>query len=401
MKALLKTILLFGTALLPLMAAAQKRQPQVFTLNRQALTENRSRVAAKDPAIMQAYKELLKEADQALKFGPVSVMEKKNTPPSGDRHDYMSLAPYFWPDPSKPDGMPYMRKDGQTNPEVKEYKDKEYLPQLCSEVHTLALAYFFSGEKVYAAHAARLVRVWFLDTATRMNPNLNFGQAVKGVNTGRGAGMIDTRHFVKLVDALGLLHGSPEWKEKDEAGMKKWFTEFLQWMQTSPIGRDEMDAENNHGAFYDAQRLALALYTENKDMAVAVVKNAAGRLDQQMNDEGFFPKELARTISLHYSTFVMHAFFAIANMAEHTGTDFWNMVTPSGKSLRKAFTAIRPYLAQEKNWEGQQIKPFTFEDGYPVLYEGATHFNCKTCKEDVKRQAGDKAPRLLLNLISQ
>lgn len=401
MKAIIKSILLFSNALLPLLALAQKWQPQVFTLNRQALTENHSRVAAKDPAVMQAYKQLLKDADQSLKFGPVSVMEKKNTPPSGDRHDYMSLAPYFWPDPSKPDGMPYMRKDGQTNPEVKEYKDKEYLPQLCSEVHTLALAYYFSGEKVYAAHAARLIRVWFLDTATRMNPNLNFGQAVKGVNTGRGAGMIDTRHFVKLVDALGLLHGSPEWKMTDESGMKKWFTDFLQWMQTSPIGLDEMDAENNHGAFYDAQRLALALYTENKELAAAVVKNAAGRLDQQMNDEGFFPKELARTISLHYSTFVMHAFFAIANMAEHIGTDFWNMVTPSGKSLKKAFAVLRPYLAREKDWEGQQIKPFTFEDGYPVLYEGAKHFNCKNCKEDVKRMAGDKAPRLLLNLIYQ
>lgn len=401
MKTILNTIVIFSTALLPLLTAAQKGQPQVFTLNRQALVENRSRVAAKDPAVMQAYKQLLKEADQSLKFGPVSVMEKKNIPPSGDRHDYMSLAPYFWPDPSKPDGLPYIRKDGQTNPEVKEYKDKEYLPQLCAEVHTLALAYFFSGEKVYSAHAARLVRVWFLDTATRMNPNLNFGQAVKGVNTGRGAGMIDTRHFIKLVDALGLLHGSPEWKAKDEEGMRKWFTDFLQWMQTSPIGRDEMDAANNHGAFYDAQRLALALYTENKELAAAVVKNAAGRLDQQMNDDGFFPKELARTISLHYSTFVLHAFFAIASMAEHTGTDFWNMVTPSGKSLKKAFAVIRPYLAREKDWEGQQIKPFTFEDGYPVLYEGAKHFNCKNCKEDVKRMAGDKAPRLLLNLICQ
>lgn len=401
MKAILKAIVFFTISLLPLLAAAQKGQPRVFALNGQTLAENRSRVAAKDPAVMQAYKQLLKDADESLKFGPVSVMEKKNTPPSGDRHDYMSLAPYFWPDPSKPDGMPYIRKDGQTNPEVKEYKDKEYLPQLCSEVHTLALAYYFSGEKVYAAHAARLVRVWFLDTATRMNPNLNFGQAVKGVNTGRGAGMIDTRHFVKLVDALGLLHGSPEWKEKDEAGMKKWFTEFLVWMQTSLIGRDEMDAENNHGAWYDAQRLAMALYTGDKELAAAVVKNAALRLDQQMNDEGFFPKELARTISLHYSTFVLHAFYAIANMATHTGTDFWNLVTPSAKSLRKAFIAIKPYLTQEKNWEGQQIKPFTFADGYPVLYEGAAHFNCKSCKEDVKRLAGDKAPRLLLNLISQ
>lgn len=401
MKAVHIRTLLTGSLLLPLLVAAQQQQPQVFVLNRQVLTENRARVAAKDPGVMPAYKQLLKEADYALQFGPVSVMEKTHLPPSGDRHDYMSLAPYFWPDPSKPDGLPYIRKDGQTNPEVKEYKDKEYLPRLCSDVHTLGLAYFFSGEKKYAAHAARLIRVWFLDSATRMNPNLNFGQAVKGISTGRGAGMIDTRHFVKLVDAIGLIKRSGEWKGQDEMEMKKWFTGFLHWMQTSAIGRDELDAPNNHGVWYDAQRLAMALYTGEKELAAAIVKNAAIRLDQQMNDDGFFPKELARTISLHYSTFVLYAFFAIADMAVHTETDFWNMVTPSGKSLRKAFTVIRPYLAQEKNWDGQQIKPFTFEDGYPVLYAGAAHFQCKTCKDEVKRMADDKAPRLLLNLISQ
>lgn len=395
----LLTLQILIALIIPVLGVAQKAVPPVFAMDRKALTNNRSRVAAKDPAIMVAYKQLIKDADKALQFGPVSVMEKKALPPSGDRHDYMSLAPYHWPDPAKADGLPYIRKDGQTNPEVKEYKDKEYLPQLCSEVHTLALAYFFSGEKIYAAHAAKLVRVWFLDSATRMNPNLNYGQAVKGVNTGRGAGMIDTRHFVKLIDALGLLQGAPEWKKNDEQGMKLWFTDFLQWMQTSVIGRDEMDAENNHGAWYDAQRLSMALFTGNKALADSVAKNAAARLDMQMNGEGFFPKELARTISLHYSTFVLHAFFAIANMAEYTSIDLWHLTTPSGKSLRNAFNAIRPYLTREKEWEGPQIKPFTYEDGYPVLYAGAARFQCKNCKEEVKRLAADKAERLLLHLI--
>src|SRR6185503_15336975 len=115
-------------------------KPVVFALNITALENNKKRIAAKDPSIMTAYKALIKDADKALRFGPVSVMEKKNLPPSGDKHDYMSLAPYHWPDPSKPDGLPYIRRDGETNPEVKEYKDKEYQPLLCSNVHTLALA---------------------------------------------------------------------------------------------------------------------------------------------------------------------------------------------------------------------------------------------------------------------
>ncbi|MEO7983422.1 MAG: alginate lyase family protein, partial [Bacteroidota bacterium] len=241
--------------------------PVVFALDAAALASNKDKVKANSTQIMPAYKQLIKDANEALQFGPVSVMEKKNDPPSGDIHDYMSLAPYFWPDPAKPNGLPYIRKDGETNPEVKDYKDKEYLPKLCSELQVLGLAYYFSDDKIYAEHAAKLVRVWFLDPATRMNPNLNFGQAIKGVTTGRGAGMIDVRHFVKLVDAIGLLQGSKYWSDADKAGMKKWFTDFLGWMQTSKIGIDEMNAGNNHGAWYEAVRLSLALFTGNNELA--------------------------------------------------------------------------------------------------------------------------------------
>jgi hypothetical protein len=374
-------------------------KPLVFALNLKALEDNRSRINAKDPAILSAYKLLLKDADKALISGPVSVMEKTTIPPSGDKHDYMSLAPYFWPDPSKPNGLPYMRKDGQTNPEVKDYKDKEYMPKLCGDVQTLALAYYFSGDKTYADHAAHLLKVWFLDTATRMNPNLNFGQAIKGVTTGRGAGMIDTRHFVKLIDAIGLLNGAKAWTNADQQGMQKWFSDFLNWMQTNKIGTDEMKAENNHGAWYDAQRLSMALFTGNNELAKSIALNAAERLDKQMDANGKFPKEMERTISLHYSVFVMEAFFNIANMAEKVGVNFWTLTTPSGKSLQKGFDVLKPYLTGEKTWEGPQIKPFETEEGYFLLLEAVNHFNCKSCPQDVKQLAGEKAARLKINLL--
>jgi hypothetical protein len=399
---MLKTSLFFISMMIACSLMAKEKdqpgKPTVFALNIRALEENKSRVSAKDPVIMPAYKLLIKDADKALEFGPVSVMEKKNLPPSGDRHDYMSLAPYHWPDPSKPDGLPYMRKDGQTNPEVLEYKDKEYMPKLCETVHTLALAYYFSGDKTYAEHATKLLRVWFLDTATRMNPNLNFAQAIKGENTGRGAGLIDSRHFIKLVDAIGLLQGSKYWKEEDQKGMKQWFSDFLQWMQTSKNGIDEMDAPNNHGAWYDAQRLSLALFTGNNDLAKKIILNAEDRLDKQMDNAGKFPKEMERTISLHYTSFVMNAFFTIAQMAENTGIDLWTYTSPSGKSLKKGFDQLLPYLSQEKKWEGQQIKDFEFEDGFPLLMQGP-RFGCKKCKDTVKVVAGDKAERLRINLL--
>ena len=349
---------------------------------------------------MDAYKSLIKDADAALQFGPVSVMEKKNLPPSGDKHDYMSLAPYHWPDPSKPNGLPYMRKDGQTNPEVREYKDKEYMPRLCSEVYTLALAWYFSGEKVYAHHASKLLRTWFLDTATRMNPNLNFGQAIKGVNTGRAAGLIDSRHFVKLIDAIGILQTSKEWTKADHKGMQKWFSSFLEWMQSSKIGKDEMAAKNNHGIWYDAQRLSLALFTGNKTLANDIVLNARERLDAQMDENGSFPKEMERTISLHYTSFVMQAFFNVAAMAEKTETDLWNYQSPSGKSLRKAFEVLYPYITRKKEWHGQQIKAFEYEDSYQLLFNASEKFQCKNCIDDIKMIAGDKYPRLLNHLLN-
>ena len=380
-------------------AGGQPENPGVFALNANTLEKNKRRIKGEDASIMPAYKQLLKDADKAMQFGPVSVMEKKNLPPSGNKHDYMSLAPYFWPDPAKPDGLPYLRKDGQTNPEVKEYKDKEYQPQLCESVYVLGLAYYFSGDKMYADHASKLLRVWFLDTATRMNPNLNYGQAIKGVTTGRGAGMIDTRHYVKLIDGITLLQGSKSWTIQDQAGIKQWFSEFLHWMQTSKIGIDEMNAQNNHGAWYDAQRLSIALYIDSANLAKRIVENAKDRLDKQLDNEGMFPKEMERTISMHYTSFVIEAFFNIAQMADKTGVDFWSYTSPSGKSLQKAFATFSPYLLQDKQWQGQQIKPYEFEESYQLLKTGAGHYSCKKCDQGVKDLAGDKYARLREQLI--
>lgn len=368
--------------------------PAVFILNGDKLKSNKARIAAKDPALMPAYKKLLADADKALQEGPFSVMEKKHSPPSGNKHDYMSLAPYHWPDPAKKDGLPYIRKDGQTNPEVKDYKDKEYMPKLCELVNTLGLAYYFSQDEKYAEHAAKLLKVWYLDPETKMNPNLNYGQAIKGVNTGRGAGLIDARHFMKLIDAIGLLQASKHWTASDQKGMQAWFADFLNWMQTSKIGTDEMNAKNNHGTYYDALRLSMALFTGDTGLAKGVVANATKRLDSQMDAEGKFPLEMERTIALHYNVFDLLAFYNIAAMAEKTGFDLWNYTGPSGASLKKGFNFLHPYLTKEKSWTGHQIKPFEFEEGYPLLLISADKYGCKNCREKVKELAGEEAGKL-------
>lgn len=360
-----------------------------------SLKKVKSLIESGDSKMQAALNELVKAADVALTYRPVSVMEKKNNPPSGDKHDYMSLAPYFWPNPETKDGLPYIRKDGQINPEVNEYKDKEYLPQLCSTLETLGLAYYFTNDKRYASHASKLINVWFLDPSTKMNPNLNFGQAVKGQNDGRGAGLIDTRHLIKVVDAVSFIANSSAWSSSQDLQLKSWFAQFLNWMETSKNGVDELDATNNHGIWYDAQRLSFALYTGNKKAVSAIIESAQKRIAAQMNGDGFFPAELARTTSLHYSLFVVEAFIKVAQLSKNTNVNFWNYTAPNGNSLEKACDVLMPYLLKQKEWTGEQIKPFNFDEANSLFIAVAAKKNCVPCFENIYKNSKYKLLQII------
>ena len=174
-------------------------------------------IAADNPALAQ----LRRDADKALKAAPGSVMEKTKTPPGGDKHDYLSLAPYSWPDPSKPDGLPWINRDGEVNPESRTGTDHDALERMCSRVETLALAYHFTGQQPYAEKAATLLNVWFLDPATKMNPHLQYAQGVPGRNTGRGTGIIDSVALIRVTEAIGWLDGAPAWTPELQRGMRE------------------------------------------------------------------------------------------------------------------------------------------------------------------------------------
>jgi len=370
----------------------------MIKLDFKTLAVSKEKIKANDAAVMPAYQQLIKDADKALKFKAVSVTDKTDVPPSGDKHDYMSIGPYWWPDPSKPGGVPYMRKDGEVNPEVKNFPDKENLPKLCENVYNLSLAYYFSGNEEYAKHASKLVKVWFLDSATAMNPNLKFGQAIKGITEGRAEGLIEARHLIFLLDGVELLKHSENFKEAKQKKLKKWMSAFLNWMETSKIGIDEKEAKNNHGVWYDATALALANYTGEKEIANKTVKDAAERLDAQMDDKGYFPLELARTTSLHYTAFVLDAFTIIAQLSENTNTDFWTLKTKSNKSLEKGYEALFPHLAGAKEWTWKQIKPFTMSNSYQLLWKASTKYNCTSCKDIIKKSANGYE-QMMINLL--
>jgi hypothetical protein len=371
----------------------------IIKLDFKTLADKRNRLRSKDPALMPAYEQLLKDADRLLEYAPVSVMQKPEFPPSGDKHDYMSIAPYFWPDSSKPNGLPYVNRDGVVNPEVRKYTDKLDMPAVCENIYLLSLAYYFSNDEKYAKHASKLAAVWFLDPATRMNPNLKYGQAVKGVTEGRAEGLVDSRFFIWAIDGIRLLQTSKYWTPGNQTSLKQWFSAFLTWMQSSRIGQKEMNARNNHGVWYDAQALAMALFIDSVELADKIVLRASNRLDQQMDTSGLFPLELTRTTSLHYSVFILNAFAVVAQLSEQTHTNLWTVETPSGKSLKKAFQAILPYTTGEKSWPWTQIHGFNYFNAVPLLVAAMSRFQCLFCMDALKEIEGKNYEQSLFVLL--
>ncbi len=327
--------------------------PRVFGVSPGALTKARARLAAGATNLQPALKKLVADADKALKVKPLSVMDKPKPGASGDKHDYFSGSPYFWPDPAKKDGLPYLRKDGERNPESQnENSDSPRLGKLAGTSHTLALAYYFTGKEAYAEHAARLLRGWFLEPATRMNPNFDQAQAVPGRNTGRGTGMIESRSLQSVADAAGLLAGSKHWTKADQAGLVEWLRAFLDWAQTSKNGRDEAAAKNNHGTFYDGQIAHFALFTGQTNLARQTIEAAKERrIAAQIKPDGSMPLELARADSFGYSRFNTSAFFMLATLGEHVGVDLWRFQTADGAGIQQALDFLLPYVEQpDKEW---------------------------------------------------
>jgi len=321
-----------------------------------ALIDAKARIAARDQGVMPAYRKLIVEADNALTAPIVAVTDKSSLlPPSGNKHDYFSLSPYWWPDPSKADGLPYIRRDGETNPESKRDLDQPRVAQMGYNVQTLALAWYFTDDEKYAARAASQLRAWFLDSATRMTPHLRFSQLVRGNPAERGSGIIDTRWFIEAVQSAGLLEGSHAWTASDKTALQQWFGAYLNWLLTSPNGAHERAARNNHGSWYAAQTAAYAQFVGDTVLARNIVEGARARIGWQIKPDGSQPTELERTRSMHYSAFNIEALSRLAEIGRTLHADIWTYKAPEGGSIRTAIDHLSEYIASGKKWPGQQI----------------------------------------------
>ena len=327
-------------------------------------------------ACLPAYRKLLEEADALLDSAAKAVIYKDILPPSGDKHDYMSQGPYWWPDPSKPDGLPYIRRDGERNPEIRNLVDREMLSFMADGVGTLGMAYYFSGDEKYAAKAAEFLRVWFLDPETKMNPNLNYSQRIPGVCDGRGIGCIDVRCFADMLAAVVMLRSSESWTDKDDAALQGWFSEFVTWLTESGNGLNEHSQPNNHGTFYDLQVAVEYMYIGRPDKAREYMEsNTAFRFDQ-IGADGTQPRELARTNSIGYSTMNLRGLVMLAIVGEKLGLDFWNYTNTNGATLRDAIEWYFQYIFEGKPWEYQNIsKTKSLRGLYKSLLMSAEHYD--------------------------
>src|SRR5437764_5599729 len=399
-------ILLLTLATRPAIASAEAPKasdpsvPRTFLLDARQLQLTRQRLHDGDKSLTAAWARLEREAQKALSEGPFSVVNKSVTPPSEDKHDYMTQAPYFWPDPKSPNGLPYIRRDGERNPEINKITDHQSLDKIEAGVETLALAYYFKGDEAYAAKAVQLLRAFFLDRATRMNPNLEYAQFIPSVNTGRGICLIETRGLTRVVDAIGLLAGSKALSGEDDRGLREWYGKFLQWMLDSKNGREEAAAKNNHGTYYDLQIVSYALFVGRKDLARQVLEQAREkRIAAQIESDGRQPLELARTKAWSYSNGNLDGLMELATLGERVGVDLWNFQTHDGRSIRKALDFLTPIAIGEGKWQFQELGGIKPESLFSLMRRAAAVYRDKQYQASMAKvpalDAADRS-RLLL-----
>eukprot|EP00127_Corallochytrium_limacisporum_P000390 Clim_evm85s11 gene=Clim_evmTU85s11 len=343
--------------------------------------------------------ELRRTAEDSLKHGPFSVVNKNKAPPSNDKHDYYNPAPYFWPNPETADGMPYVWRDGERVPGTELYGegsddyDRTRLQSFYGNTTALALGWYFFDVDEYAVKAAENIKVWFVDEETRMNPRLIYSQIRWGHNgnVGSASGVIETKDFYFVLDAVRLIHRSGNLEETDMEAIHTWCANLLKYLQEEKQGKSERGTNNNHGTFYDLQTASLAAFINDLPTFLRIVNWSKMRIAAQFEADGSMPHELKRTTSFHYAMFALHGWYCLARYAEGAGVDLWNYSVPDREEpiFKTALKWIVPYYKEP--WERQQIDPIDIERVLPLYYMGVAHY--PEIRDDLQAASGPFPPK--------
>jgi hypothetical protein len=301
---------------------------------------------------------VLKAANEYLKEQPITITTSSSPRSAGGLHDFFSEGDYWWPDPQNPDG-PYIQRDGVTNPN--NFVDhRKYLMRLSVQVPALVAAWKLTRDERYARQAVKHLRAWFIDENTKMNPNLQYAQAIHGRFTGRGIGIIDTIHLVEVARAIEWLKDSRSFNTTDLGGVIQWFSEYLQWMTTSKNGIEEREAKNNHGTCWVMQVAAFAQLVGNRELLDYCRDRFKTLLvPNQIATDGRFPEELRRTKPYGYSLFNLDAMATICELLSTEQDNLWTFTASDGRGISKALAYMYPYIKDKKSWP---LKPDVMYD---------------------------------------
>ena len=327
-----------------------------------------SAIVRKEAWTIEPVRRLRAEAERRLKEGPWTVTAERPQGIAMDIHEYYSEAPYWWPQSEDPKA-PYVRKDGLANP-ARFLANKTALNAMADAVFTLGTAAYLLDDPRYAQRAVRIIRTWFLDPKTRMNPSLDNAQAIRNLNSGRGAGILDGRVFIRAIQGMEFLEQTGACDPKEQAALKKWFQDYLHWLLTSTPADAEKHSGNNHASWWTAQTAAIATFVED-DPAQKIAFNFYRDhiFPHQIKPDGSAPREELRTRSLSYSAFNLEAFTVTCRIAQLHGVDLWS-VSAKAATIATVIEYLQPFLADPKKWPKEQIGDFSNDSVYALSFAG-------------------------------
>ncbi len=341
-------------------------------------------------------------AEEALSRGPYSVTDKTTLPPSGDPHDYWHPAPYWWPDPNKANGRPYVKRDGHRVPGTELYEpgseqfDRTRLQRLFDDTTVLALAWRVLGDERFIRHAAKLVRTWFVDPRTRMAPHLRFAQVRRGHNNeeGMATGLIEMKDIYFFLDAVGMVARSGALNNDETAAFEAWLQEYASWLAKSKQAKSEMRKVNNHGTMFDVHVAAVALSLGDAPTLVATLRRAQERILQQFAPDGSQPHELERANTRHYCCFNLQGWTILSQLLSSCGYDLWNYTTRDGRGVRRAMEWLFDSLGTE-NWPYPDEGTFDRQRLGPLVRHYKRHYDESDAYSDLSAELAP--PKLLFH----
>jgi hypothetical protein len=296
--------------------------------------------------------EIITHADEALVGPDETVTAKTTVPPSGDKHDYLSLAPFFWPNNNTATGLPWIRRDGVVNPLTRgNHTDFERTVRLFDRIESLSTGFYVTRNTIYHNKALSLLNTWFVDPATKMNPNINFGQGVPGAEPGRSFGIIEFIGVTNVLDAVHKLRAAGGMPQDLDDAIVAWFNQYIKWLTDSALGIGEFERQNNHGTLYDVQRSSILLFLGMDEQARPFLEAVKmRRIAKQIMPNGTQPFEITRSGSLRYSILNLSGLLKLAHLGNRVGVDLYSFNTSDGRSIKAAEDFLQPYTENLVDW---------------------------------------------------